>query len=266
MGAPTWGSCATSSAITGTGVAGQVAFFDSSSNIAGDTSLTWNSTTNVLSVNGSISMTGDIIPSVNDTYSLGSATFMWQDVYIGPGSLYINGQKVLQESGESIVVSADPGQNLSLTTAGGGDLELTAAGGGIIQLKSNVQVTGGTSITTSDTTAVLLPNGIRAGNVQVLGNAVTTTNLNGDIAFTPNGAGDSYFTTGNLGVGNSNPGYRLDVTGSINASTGYLLNGVALSTTNIAEGTNLYYTQGRFQTLAHSTDCCLSYHPRAVGI
>src|SRR5690606_16377697 len=48
--------------------------------------------------------------------------------------------------------------------------------------------------------------------------------------------------------------YRLDVTGSINASTGYLLNGVALSTTNIAEGTNLYYTQDRFDTAFGNKD------------
>ena len=47
-----------------------------------------------LSVAGDLTMTGHILPSANITYDLGSTTHMWKDVYIGPGSLYINGQKV----------------------------------------------------------------------------------------------------------------------------------------------------------------------------
>src|SRR5690606_7885274 len=139
-GVPSWAGCSESGTLTGSGNAGELAFFSSANSLSGNTSLVWDTVNSELEVNGNIILTGDLLPTVDDTQSLGSPSLAWQDVFIGPGSLYINGQKVLQESGESIVVSADPGQNLSLTTAGGGDLELTAAGGGIIQLKSNIQI------------------------------------------------------------------------------------------------------------------------------
>ncbi len=60
-----------------------------------------------LSVAGDLTMTGHILPSANITYDLGSTTHMWKDVYIGPGSLYINGQKVIEDDSGTIVVSAD---------------------------------------------------------------------------------------------------------------------------------------------------------------
>ena len=43
-------------------------------------------------------LTGNLIPSANNTYSLGSLTNVWKDVYVGPGSLYVNGQKVLEDN------------------------------------------------------------------------------------------------------------------------------------------------------------------------
>ena len=78
-------------------------------------------------------------PSANNVYSLGSLTNVWKDVYVGPGSLYVNGQKVLEDNSGTIQVSADTNQNLSLLTTGSGDLEMTA--GGAIQLKSDITLT-----------------------------------------------------------------------------------------------------------------------------
>jgi hypothetical protein len=74
---------------------------------------------------------------------------VWKDVYVGPGSLYVNGQKVLEDNNGTIVVSADSGQNLSLVTSGGGDLELSAGGTGDIQIKSNITLSAGKAITAS---------------------------------------------------------------------------------------------------------------------
>ena len=94
-------------------------------------------------------LAGNLIPSANNTYSLGSINKVWKDVYVGPGSLYVNGQKVLEDSNGTIVVSASSGQNLSLVTSGGGDLELSAGVGGDIQLKSNITLSAGKTITAS---------------------------------------------------------------------------------------------------------------------
>jgi hypothetical protein len=94
-------------------------------------------------------LAGNLVPSANNTYSLGSINKVWKDVYVGPGSLYVNGQKVLEDNNGTIVVSADSGQNLSLVTSGGGDLELSAGATGDIQLKSNIVLSAGKTITAS---------------------------------------------------------------------------------------------------------------------
>ncbi len=95
-----------------------------------------------------------IIPATDITYDLGSATHQWRDVYVGPGSLYVNGQKVLEENGGNIVVSADPNQNIVVQTSGDGDVELDPTGTGQIQVKGTLSITAGNSMTSSDTNPI----------------------------------------------------------------------------------------------------------------
>ena len=90
-------------------------------------------------------LTGNLIPSANNTYSLGSLSNVWKDVYVGPGSLYVNGQKVLEDNAGTIQFSADINQNISILTTGLGDIEVLS--GGDIQLKSNVVLSAGKVIT-----------------------------------------------------------------------------------------------------------------------
>ena len=92
-------------------------------------------------------LTGNLVPSANNTYSLGSLTNVWKDVFIGPGSLYVNGSKVIEDSSGTIQFTADTNQNISILTTGTGDIELTT--GGEIQLKSNVVISSGRAITTA---------------------------------------------------------------------------------------------------------------------
>tara|TARA_R110001606_G_scaffold861_1_gene3320 strand:+ start:1708 stop:4440 length:2733 start_codon:yes stop_codon:yes gene_type:complete len=90
---------------------------------------------------------GSLIPSANITHDLGSLTKQWKDIYVGPGSLYVNGQKVIEDNSGTIQFSADENQNLSILTAGTGDIELTA--GGDIQLKTDIVLTASKTITSS---------------------------------------------------------------------------------------------------------------------
>ena len=94
-------------------------------------------------------LAGNLVPSANNTYSLGTVNKVWKDAYIGPGSLYVNGQKVLEDNNGTITVSADAGQNLALVTSAGGDLELNAGATGDIQIKSNITVSAGKTLTAS---------------------------------------------------------------------------------------------------------------------
>ena len=82
---------------------------------------------------------GSLIPTANITYDLGSLTKQWRDIYVGPGSLYVNGTKVLEDDSGTIQFTADADQNISILTTGSGDLELTS--GGSIQLKSDIAIT-----------------------------------------------------------------------------------------------------------------------------
>ena len=98
---------------------------------------------------GGTGLAANFEPAANNTYSLGSLNNVWKDVYVGPGSLYVNGQKVLADNSGTITVSSDAGQNLALVTSAGGDIELSAGATGDIQLKSNVILSAGKTITAS---------------------------------------------------------------------------------------------------------------------
>ena len=101
-----------------------------------------------------------IIPAADNTYSLGDPSNVWKDVYIGPGSLYIDGQKVLESNADTIVVGADENQNLKLnthgsgvlqiesasgiqiTSTGSGNIELGSTGSGIVRITDNLALNG----------------------------------------------------------------------------------------------------------------------------
>ena len=80
-------------------------------------------------VTGNLDMTGHILPSANITYDLGSSTLMWRDIYVGPGSLYVNGKKVIEDDSGTISISTDVDQALKVATSGTGTLQLESANG-----------------------------------------------------------------------------------------------------------------------------------------
>ena len=222
--------------------------------------------TGTSTVNSDILLSGDIVPSADNTYRLGTPSRMWKDVYIGPGSLYVNGQKVLQtDVSNNVTITADSNQNLVLKSAGTGDLELNPSGTGQILLKGNLRLSAGKTITTSDASPLVLTNGADLGFLRVASNTITPTNLNGGITIAATGTGGVYFTQGNVGIATTSPAYPLTVSGDINftgalrangdaGTTGMVLlsNGssaptwVATSTLGISSGSSLTGTTGQF--------------------
>ena len=63
-----------------------------------------------------------LFPSADDTFALGASNLQWSDLYVGPGSLYVNGQKVIEDSSGTINISADANQNVSVQTSGSGNV------------------------------------------------------------------------------------------------------------------------------------------------
>jgi hypothetical protein len=113
----------------------------------------------------------NIIPAADDTYSLGTPSLAWKDVYVGPGSLYVNGQKVLEEDSGTITFTADSDQSLTIKTLGSGETTVQSVAGvnltatesgdialttslGNIELKGTVQLLSGKRITDSAGTKI----------------------------------------------------------------------------------------------------------------
>ena len=123
----------------------------------------------------STSFMNSIIPNANDTYSLGDISNVWKDIYIGPGSLYIDGQKVIESDSSTIVVAADPNQNMKINTTGSGVLQLESAQGLEITSTGSGNITIGS---TSTGTVRITDNIILSSGVEIQNETDTTVKIN----------------------------------------------------------------------------------------
>ena len=152
---------------------------------------------------------------------------VWKDVFVGPGSLYVNGQQVLSDNSGTIQVSADNNQNISVLTTGSGDVELDPTGTGKIELKGPVNVTAGSNISSSDGNAIAFSNSI---DVDAIESRSTNTNL----TLTANGSGvvavnDSLTISGDLTVSGT--------TTTVNSETISLADNIIVLNSNFTSGT-----------------------------
>ena len=83
---------------------------------------------NGLDILGKISIAGDIFPTVDQTYSLGSSNIAWKDIYIETGSLYINNKKIISDESNTINISTNINKNLKFKTSGTGILQFESDG------------------------------------------------------------------------------------------------------------------------------------------
>jgi hypothetical protein len=153
-----------------------------------------------LNVGGTTTFYGNVNPSANVTYSLGSRTQMWKDIFVGPGTLYVNGKAVIQDNSGTITFSTDANQNLQIATSGSGDLQFVT-GTGAIALSGPIKVTAGKYFTSSDGNAIGFSN-------QIAVDALTSKSANTDLVITAAGTGkvqinDDMQVTGNLTVSGS---------------------------------------------------------------
>ena len=141
---------------------------------------------------------GHIVPSADITYDLGSATKQWRDVYVGPGSLYLNGTKVLEDDSGTLKFTADPNQAMTIATSGtaattvtgGASLNLTTATAnsdislnptGQIELNGDVVVGAGQALTTSNGSALTVNSNLALGSNTITA-ATFFGNLTGNIS------------------------------------------------------------------------------------
>lgn len=179
-----------------------------------------------VTLTGNSEVTGNILPSADVTYDLGSSAYQWKDIYVGPGSLYVNGQQVVSDNSGTITISADSDQNVSVQTSGSGDVDLDPTGTGVIGLKGPVQITAGSNISSSDGNAISFSNSI---DVDAIESRTADTNL----VLTGNGTGnvtvnDSLSVTGNLTVSGT--------TTTVNSETISLADNIIALNSNFTSG------------------------------
>ena len=121
-----------------------------------------------LVLTGSVDITGNIIPSADITYDLGSPTKQWKDIYVGPGSLYVNGSKVLEDDTGTITFSADIDQNIRIKTLGTGILQLGSSTTNI-NIDGTLQIAAGKNITDSAGIKVNFGDNIEMNGNKVIG-------------------------------------------------------------------------------------------------
>ena len=155
-----------------------------------------------------------IIPSADITYDLGSSSKQWRDVYIGPGSLYVNGQKVIEDNSGTIQFSADANQNIGLITSGSGDVELNASGTGTINFQSGITVDSGQTLTGTGGLTM-------ASNINLNSNSINNLPAPAQAADATNKTyvdGATYLT-GGTGITNSSGTFAVDSTVVVTTGT-----------------------------------------------
>jgi len=92
---------------------------------------------------GTQTISGSIIPAVDNTYDLGSTTQQFRDLYLSSASLYIDGVKVLGSTAQELQITTDAGQSFKILEAGSdtitlqsndGNITLATSGGGDVIL------------------------------------------------------------------------------------------------------------------------------------
>jgi hypothetical protein len=175
---------------------------------------------------------GSIVPNTDNTYDLGSPTKMWKDVYVGPGSLYVNGQKVIQDVSGAIVVSADVDENLGLRTSGSGNIELDPTGTGSVNIKGPLVVEAGANFSSADGNGIAFSNGIKS-------NTLESKTLNTDLSLSGNGTGKVYLNDNAEVNGNLVVGGNLTVSGTtttVNSETISLADNIIDLNSNFTTG------------------------------
>ena len=177
--------------------------------------------------------TGHVLPATDVTFDLGSPAKMWRDIYVGPGSLYVNGQKVLQTDAGDVVVTADVNENLVMRTSGDGNIELDPTGSGSVTIKAPLVIQTGNNISNSDGNAVNFGGAIKT-------DTISSKTSNTDLSLSADGTGKVYLNDNAEVSGNLVVGGNLTVSGTtttVNSETISLADNIIDLNSNFTTGT-----------------------------
>ena len=170
---------------------GQI-IFDDNGELTGNAGFSFDQTSGNLSVPGSGLFTGNLLPSANVTYDLGSSTQRWKDLYLANNTIYLGNSTISGANG-----------NIELTNSGGGTF--TVAGNSTVSTiengNSSVSINANANITVS-------VNG--TSNVAVFSS--NTFTVNGNVSTTGIKTDNYYYANGQpLDVGGNPAGSNAQI-------------------------------------------------------
>jgi hypothetical protein len=132
-------------------------------------------TTAVILDTANVNITGNLLPSANVTYSLGSETLQWKDLWVSGNSIYIGGSELTVANGQlsiggNTVGAADPYGNINVAAYLGGSFSVGTITAGTWNGGTIAVTYGGTGATTATGALTnLLPSGASTGYVLTTG-------------------------------------------------------------------------------------------------
>ena len=155
-----------------------------------------------------LSISGNIIPTSDNEYTLGDLNNSWKDVFIGPGSLYVNGKKVIEDVSDELKVTTTTNQNLTLMTSGTGNLKIQSDNN--IELittsgQNDIEITSANDLQLSSTNNLQLSgtNGIQMQSNIILSTGKEISNSADNYVYINDGlkiSGAIYDTNNNKGT------------------------------------------------------------------
>ena len=207
---------------------------------------------------GATTIAGHLTPTTDDTFDLGSTTKRFRDLYLGPGSLYINNIKVLEDDSGTIKFSTDGSQNINIES--GGDLTINNTGDttAIVDGTINLGQSGDSTGTVNVTGTLKVPTKIEVGDTDITPGLLHHDATDGNLEIRTNGAGYLHANVADFYVGPLTGAVKIDensigVTAGTLTVTGNLVGNVTgqvsdlsnKSTSDLSEGSNKYYTDER---------------------
>ena len=206
-------------------------------------------TGNLLASSGNILITGNIIPSIDSTFNFGSLDKQWKDFYLSAESLYVGGQKISGNAQTgltlvSLIASNITTGNLVVTNSLIGNVT------GTVSSLSNFSTSNLAEGTNQYFTNARVTANLELQSVNVFSDVdITGITTNGILVW--NG---TKFVSGSVDTGaTANIAVFANTAGTANvALTANIANTVLtlsnFTTTNLAEGSNLYYTNTRVRS------------------
>jgi len=149
---------------------GQI-IFDDNGELTGNSGFSFDQISGNLSVPGSGLFTGNLLPSANITYDLGSSTQRWKDLYLSNNTIYLGNSTISGANGNITLTNTTGG---ALIVAGNSTVSTIENGNSNISINANANIT--VSINGTSNVAVFSSNTFNV-NGNVVANGVKTDNL-----------------------------------------------------------------------------------------